>query len=110
MFKALALVPAGFALWIVTQAVAQDSENGAPKAEVIARDDHGRATRIAVEGIEVDVCSVDVVDNCINPREAGLDFGNVPLDSWPGHPASAEPEEPEPVSSELPPESEAERG
>ncbi len=33
-------------------------------------------------------CRGDLTDNCINPREAGLDYGNRPLDYWPGQPAS----------------------
>ncbi len=102
MFKALVAVTAGLTLFSATPALAEHHEGDAPKAEVIARDDNGRATRIAVDGIEVDVCSASVTDNCINPREAGLDFGSVPLDSWPGHPASAEPEEAEPSPEEEP--------
>ncbi|QZH74452.1 MAG: hypothetical protein JY451_12325 [Erythrobacter sp.] len=59
-----------------------------PVAEVIARDDRGRATRVRVDGREYDVCEGDQADDCINPREAGLNFGNVPIDYWPGRPAS----------------------
>lgn len=33
-------------------------------------------------------CRGEVQDNCINPREAGLNYGNRPLDYWPGQPAS----------------------
>ena len=33
-------------------------------------------------------CRGDMQDNCINPREAGLNYGNRPLDYWPGRPAS----------------------
>jgi len=33
-------------------------------------------------------CRGDRQDSCINPREAGLDYGNRPLDYWPGRPAS----------------------
>ena len=29
-----------------------------------------------------------ITDGCINPREAGLKFGNRALDYWPGKPAS----------------------
>jgi hypothetical protein len=110
MLKALAVFPVGLALVIGSPAMAEHHEDEAPKAEVIARDDKGRATRISVEGIEVDVCSAEIADNCINPREAGLDFGIVPLDSWPGRPASAGPVEPQSETSELPADSEAERG
>lgn len=34
------------------------------------------------------VCKGAVQDGCINPREAGLNWGNRPLDHWPGKPAS----------------------
>ncbi|GGD95853.1 hypothetical protein GCM10011515_14710 [Tsuneonella deserti] len=33
-------------------------------------------------------CKGDMQDHCINPREAGLKYGNVPLKYWPGRPAS----------------------
>ncbi len=108
MLRMLAAVSTGLVLVMGAPAMAEHHEEEAPKAEVVSRDDNGRATRISVDGIEVDVCSAEVTDNCINPREAGLDFGAVPLDSWPGHPASAEPEEAEP--SELTSDGEAERG
>lgn len=65
----------------------QESESG-PIAEVLKRDENGRATRIRVEGFEYDVCGEGQQDGCINPREAGLDFGGVPIDYWPGQPAS----------------------
>ena len=43
---------------------------------------------VMVDGKEVAVCSKTVMDSCINPREAGLKYGNVPLKYWPGKPAS----------------------
>lgn len=64
-------------------------------AEVIERDEDGRATRIRVDGFEYDVCREEQQDNCINPREAGLDFGTVPIDHWPGQPASLSDDEDE---------------
>ena len=59
-----------------------------PKAEVIERNDKGQATRIRVDGQVYEVCRDGKTDGCINPRDAGLDFGSVPLDHWPGTPAS----------------------
>jgi hypothetical protein len=53
-------------------------------ATVVARDANGRATKVSVDGTEYAVCTASVKDACINPREAGLNFGNVPLDHWPG--------------------------
>ncbi len=37
---------------------------------------------------EYPLCTDGRTDNCINPREAGKNYGNVPLDYWPGEPAS----------------------
>ena len=34
------------------------------------------------------ICRGDIQDSCINPREAGKNWGNRPLDYWPGKPAS----------------------
>jgi len=53
-------------------------------ATVVERDANGRATKVSVDGKEYAVCTATVKDSCINPREAGLNFGNVPLDHWPG--------------------------
>lgn len=57
-------------------------------AEVTERNARGQATKIMMTGKVYDVCVANSQDNCINPREAGLHFGNVPLDHWPGAPAS----------------------
>ena len=45
-------------------------------------------TQVSVDGKMVDVCSATKMDSCINPREAGLKYGNNPMGDWPGHPAS----------------------
>lgn len=39
-------------------------------------------------GGEYPLCSATVTDSCINPREAGKNWGNRPLNYWPGRPAS----------------------
>ncbi|HYD23864.1 MAG TPA: hypothetical protein VEB68_03640 [Croceibacterium sp.] len=67
-------------------ALAQDEPR--PKAEVVERDADGRATKVSVDGKVYEVCRDGKTDGCINPRDAGLDFGSVPLDHWPGKPAS----------------------
>lgn len=36
-------------------------------------------------------CKGAVQDHCVNPREAGLNYGNRPLNRWPGKPASEMP-------------------
>lgn len=33
-------------------------------------------------------CRGEMQDSCVNPREAGLNYGNRPLNYWPGQPAS----------------------
>ncbi len=37
---------------------------------------------------EYPICGGAIQDSCINPREAGKNYGNRPLDYWPGKPAS----------------------
>ena len=68
--------------------LAQSTPEPKPKAEVVERDAQGRATKISIDGKVYEVCREGKADGCINPRDAGLDFGNVPLDHWPGRPAS----------------------
>ncbi len=58
------------------------------KAEVLQKGANGRAQTVMLNGKEYPVCGGDVTDGCINPREAGLNFGNRALDYWPGKPAS----------------------
>ena len=65
----------------------QQSEHK-PKVTVVERDANGRATTISVDGQEYKLCSKTVTDSCINPRDAGFDWGGVEIDYWPGKPAS----------------------
>lgn len=41
------------------------------------------------QGSEYPVCRGDQQDSCIQPRAAGMNWGNRPLDYWPGEPASS---------------------
>ena len=59
-----------------------------PKPTIVDKGANGRAQTVMLNGKEYKVCGGDVTDGCINPREAGLDFGNRALDYWPGKPAS----------------------
>ena len=100
--KPYALIAACGLAVIAAPAAAQDSsqtqaEEENPVAVVLKRDEDGRATRIRVGEFEYDVCQEGRQDGCINPREAGLDFGGVPIDYWPGQPASE-------IEEGLPPE------
>ena len=68
-------------------------------AEDITTEDHpqvvdtnaaGKITKVRVAGETYEVCMTEQQqDNCIQPRAAGLDWGDVPLAYWPGEPASA---------------------
>ena len=58
------------------------------KATVVQKGANGRAQTVMLNGKEYKVCGGEVTDGCINPREAGLNFGNRALDYWPGKPAS----------------------
>lgn len=75
----------------VTTAAAADDHTSTQTEEavvIVAKNDRGQATQVRINGQVIDVCMSDAQDDCINPRAAGLNFGNVPLDYWPGKPAS----------------------
>lgn len=59
-----------------------------PEAEVVERNDQGRATKVKVGEEVYDVCSPGKPDGCINPRDVGIDEGRRAIDYWPGKPAS----------------------
>ncbi len=82
----LIIAAAVLAAALPATAIAQSSSGDT--ASVVERDSRGRATKVSVEGRTYEVCRQGMTDGCINPREAGLNFGNVPLDRWPGRPAS----------------------
>lgn len=71
---------------VATTAAATQGTVGAPRmvsGEVVQSTP--AATRASGE---YPVCSATVTDGCINPREAGKNYGNRPLNYWPGRPAS----------------------
>jgi hypothetical protein len=47
-----------------------------------------QTTPAATGGDSYPPCKGAVQDHCVNPREAGLNYGNRPLNRWPGRPAS----------------------
>ena len=70
---------------------AQDSNAPDYRAEsptVVERGPNGRATRVRVGETVYDVCKSEGEDSCIQPRAAGLGWGDRPLQHWPGRPAS----------------------
>ena len=80
-----------FAAPVIAQADT-DSEADGYKMQspvVVATYDDGKATQVRIDGKIYDVCMTAQQDSCINPRAAGLDFGNYPLQYWPGQPASS---------------------
>lgn len=82
-------------LMIGNAANANQPEDGAPATKSVAAKE---GQTVTVDGKEVAVCTKDVLDSCINPREAGLNWGNRALDYWPGKPAS----EKDPASEKQP--------
>ncbi len=91
-------------------AAAQDGdaeETSSSAYEVAERDENGRVTKVTWNGQLYDICVENGQDSCINPRDAGLDFGARELEYWPGRPAS-EIEEPIPFAPPAEPEPKAE--
>lgn len=58
------------------------------KAEIVQKNAKGQATQVRIDGKVYNVCMSETQDSCINPRSAGLNFGNRELNYWPGRPAS----------------------
>lgn len=67
---------------------AAQSKAGTVKPVVLMQSNAMTQTAPAAQAGEYPLCTEGMTDGCINPREAGEDFGNVPLDYWPGKPAS----------------------
>ena len=76
---------AAVTLGLAAPAVAQDAS---VKAEVVEKNARDQATKVRIEGKVYDVCMNEAQDSCIQPRAAGLNWGDVPLNHWPGQPAS----------------------
>ena len=60
----------------------------ATSGNIVFRGNAVTQTAPAAHSGEYPPCKGDQQDNCINPREAGLNYGNRPLNYWPGKPAS----------------------
>lgn len=86
MKKTIFMTAVAATMAVGAPAVAQDYE--APSPEVVQTNDRGQATQVRISGTVYEVCMGEATDNCINPRAAGLNWGNRPLDHWPGKPAS----------------------
>lgn len=65
------------------------NQTGRQQAEIIQRGPDGRASVVRIDGRDYPVCTSGVQqDGCIEPRTAGLKWGDHPLSDWPGKPAS----------------------
>lgn len=82
--KTIAAIAAALGLALPAAA----AENKPPSAEVVEKNARGQATKVRIEGRVYDVCMNEAQDGCIQPRAAGLGWGDRPLDHWPGKPAS----------------------
>lgn len=69
--------------------VTGDANWKAQSPEIVERNNRGRVTKVRIDGRVYSVCMNSEQDSCINPRAAGLGFGNRPLMYWPGQPASS---------------------
>ncbi|WP_126172709.1 hypothetical protein [Altericroceibacterium xinjiangense] len=54
-----------------------------PQVEVVNKNNRGRATAVRINGTVYQVCMTDNQDSCIQPRAAGLGFGERPLGYYP---------------------------
>lgn len=83
--KIIALSAASLAIATAGTAAAQDKAYQAKSPEVVERNAQGKATKVKVGETVYDVCMSATQDNCINPRAAGLNWGDRPLSYWPGN-------------------------
>ena len=58
------------------------------KPVVVEKNARGMATKVRIGANTYDVCMTKDQDSCIQPRAAGLNWGNRALNYWPGKPAS----------------------
>lgn len=75
----------------LTAVQAQDARAPGVRAaspEVVERAPNGRPISVRIDGVIYKVCMSERDDGCIQPRAAGLNWGDRPLQHWPGQPAS----------------------
>ena len=79
------------ALFALAAAGAAQADNHSDKTdwkaqspEVVERTADGKATKVRVGDKVYDVCENEKQDSCIQPRAAGLNRGDYPLNYWPG--------------------------
>lgn len=79
------LAAAAISLPIGSTALAAPDGYKAKSPKIVERGPDGRAQVVRVEGKDYQVCVGDRQDDCIQPRAAGLDWGERPLRYWPGN-------------------------
>lgn len=77
----LAAAAAAGLAFSATPAFAQDTQAKSP--EIVERNANGKASKVMIDGKVIDVCMSQEQDGCINPREAGLKWGDGPLRYFP---------------------------
>ncbi|MCT2559647.1 hypothetical protein N0B51_11715 [Tsuneonella sp. YG55] len=75
----------GLAIGLSVPAAAQTKDYQAKSPEVVERNAQGKAIKVKVGETVYDVCMSEKQDHCINPRAAGLNWGDRPLGYWPGN-------------------------
>lgn len=83
--KFLTLPLAGAALALGTPVSADHHGYKAKSPEVVERNEQGKATKVKVGDRVYPVCMSEQQDSCINPRAAGLNWGDKPLPYWPAN-------------------------
>ena len=71
-----------------SSAAAEDPGEDNPRAEIISYGPDGKPDRVRLDGYEYRLCKDGQTDSCINPQDAGFDWGGKEIDYWPGRPAS----------------------
>lgn len=69
-------------------AASDDPSEQKPKAEIVGYDEDGTPAVVRIEGYEYKLCKGGQSDGCINPQDAGFDWGGKEITYWPGRPAS----------------------
>ncbi|MEW9854558.1 hypothetical protein [Novosphingobium sp. M1R2S20] len=75
-------------LALAPMAAAQAPGYKAESPVVVERGANGRALAVRVDGKVYRVCMTEGQDNCMQPRAAGLGWGDRPLQDWPKNNAS----------------------
>jgi hypothetical protein len=89
---ALLMTTAAGAAAAQDRAPASDPQGPDYRAEtpvVVQRGPNGRATMVRVGDMTYPVCQGEQADGCIQPRAAGLGWGDRPLQRWPGEARAA---------------------